>query len=48
MINVSDPELEADGADGVSERQTDFSIPRDGIIPDPRDNDSRQGFPKAV
>lgn len=31
LINIADPELEADGANGVSERQTGFSIPRGGI-----------------
>ena len=31
MINVADPEFEADGPNGVSERQTGFSIPRGGI-----------------
>ena len=28
MINIADPELEPDGTDGVTERQTGFSIPR--------------------
>lgn len=27
LINVADPELEADGADGVTEGQAGFSIP---------------------
>ena len=31
MINAADPELEPDGADGVTERQTGFSIPRGGV-----------------
>lgn len=31
LINVADPDLEADGADGVTEGQAGFSIPRSGI-----------------
>ena len=31
VINVADPELEADGADGVTEGQAGFSIPGGGI-----------------
>ena len=31
MINVADPELEADGTDGVTECQAAFSIPGGAI-----------------
>ena len=31
MINVADPELKPDGADGVAECQAGFAIPRGGI-----------------
>ena len=31
MINVGEPDFEVDGTDGVSERQTGFSIPRGGV-----------------
>ena len=31
MINVADPELEADGSDSVTECQAGFSIPGGGI-----------------
>ena len=31
MINVSDPELETNGADGVTEGQAGFPIPCGGV-----------------
>jgi hypothetical protein len=31
LINAADPELEPDGSDSVTERQTGFSIPRGGV-----------------
>ena len=31
MINVGEPDFEVDGTDGVSERQTGFSIPSGGV-----------------
>ena len=31
MINVAEPNFKADGADGVSERQVGFSVPRGGV-----------------
>jgi len=31
LTNVADPDLEPDSADGVTERQTGFSIPRGGV-----------------
>jgi hypothetical protein len=31
LINVADPELQADGPDGVTECQAGFSIPGGGI-----------------
>lgn len=31
LINVGEPDFEADGTDGVSERQTGFSIPSGGV-----------------
>lgn len=31
MINVAEPDFEAGGTDGVSERQTGLSIPRGGV-----------------
>ncbi len=31
LINVSNPKLEPDGSDGVTECQTGFSIPRGGV-----------------
>ena len=31
LINVAEPDFEADGADGVSERQARLSVPSGGV-----------------
>ena len=31
LVNVAEPDFEADGTDGVSERQAGFSVPGGGV-----------------